>query len=239
VVCGVLFDLTGLDAMTVSEWALREGVLLDAVVHHDPADWSEDPRAIRRASVSALARRCSWPEAHSRHVAMLALRIFDQTLSEHELDPVDRELLEYAALLHDIGEHVSVDGHQRHGAYLVMNGALRGFDHEEIAMLAALVRWHRRGEAKAEDEIYGELGRPALGRVRALAAILQLADGLDRGHAQAVADVGLTFGPTLATVRLRVAPGADGELEQWGARRKREQFEKQFGREVEVPLGLD
>jgi exopolyphosphatase/guanosine-5'-triphosphate,3'-diphosphate pyrophosphatase len=236
VVCGVLFDLTGHNAMTVSEWALREGVLLDAIVHHDPADWSEDPRAIRRASVSALARRCSFPEAHSRHVAMLALRIFDQTHGEHELGSEDRELLEYAALLHDIGEHVSADGHQRHGAYLVMNGALRGFDHEEIAMLAALVRWHRRGEAKADDDIYGELDRRALPRVRALASMLQLADGLDRGHAQVIADVDVTLGSTVTTLRVTPLPGADGELEQWGARRKREQFERQFGREVEVTL---
>lgn len=232
VVCGALFELTGLDAMTVSEWSLREGVLLDAIAHHDPGDWSDDPRAIRRASVSALARRCSWPEAHSRHVAALAVRLFDETLSVHQLDPVDRELLEYAALLHDIGEHVSADGHQRHGAYLVMHGALRGFDHREIAMLAALVRWHRRGEVKGSDEHYGELSKRELTRVRRLSALLQLADGLDRGHAQVVEDLDVVVDDRGATVLVR-APG-DAELEVWGARRKRQQFERHLVEPVRV-----
>ncbi len=71
-----LFDISEL---TVSEWALREGIVLDAIGRHDPDDLSDDPRAIRRASVQSLARRCSWPEEHSRQVATLALELFDQT----------------------------------------------------------------------------------------------------------------------------------------------------------------
>ena len=112
-------ELFEVEEVTVSEWAFREGMVLDAIGRHDPADWSDDPFAIRRASVQALARRCSWPEAHSRHVAMLALELFDQLRELHGLDDDDRELLEYAALLHDIGEHVAHEGHDRHAAYLV------------------------------------------------------------------------------------------------------------------------
>ena len=73
------WSCSSFDELTISEWALREGIVLDAIGRHDPADWSDDPRAIRRASVQALARRCSWPEAHSRQVAQLALELFDQT----------------------------------------------------------------------------------------------------------------------------------------------------------------
>ena len=98
-----LFDF---DQLTISEWALREGIVLDAVGRHDPADWSDDPRAIRRASVLSLARRCNWAEPHARQVAKLALELFDETREIHGLDADDRELLEFAALLHDIGEHV-------------------------------------------------------------------------------------------------------------------------------------
>src|SRR4051794_18420558 len=120
-----LFDL---DSITISEWALREGIVLDAVGRHAPADWSDDPRAIRRESVLSLCRRCNWAEAHARQVATLALELFDQTASVHHLGDADRELLEFSALLHDIGEHVSSSGHTRHSAYLVRNGQLRGFD---------------------------------------------------------------------------------------------------------------
>src|SRR5262249_58944735 len=97
IVAGALFLATArevceFDEMTVSEWSLREGILRDAIGQHDPADWAEDPRAIRRASVQSLARRCSFPEEHSRQVARLALDLFDHTEHFHELDGTDRPM---------------------------------------------------------------------------------------------------------------------------------------------------
>ncbi len=162
-------ELFGFDEMTVSEWALREGIVLEAIGRHDPEDWSDDPRAIRRSSVQSLARRCNWPEAHSRQVAKLALELFDQLRELHGLDDDDRELLEYAALLHDVGEHVSTVGHHKHAAYLIEHGQLRGFDPEEVHMLAALARWHLRGEPKLSDELRS-LGPGGETRLRRLAA---------------------------------------------------------------------
>jgi len=225
-------DLFGVRALTVSEWALREGLLLDAIGRHDPADWSDDPRAIRRASVVALARRCSWPEPHARHVARLALALFDQTTALHRLGPEDRELLEHAALLHDVGEHIAPEDHDRHGAYLVTHGRLRGFSPDEVRLLAALVRWHRRGEPKGDDPLVGPLDDAARERVRMLAALLRLADGLDRSRRQVVRDLRVRVGPTLVVVQVQA--GTDPELEVWGARRKRDLFERVFGRDVEV-----
>ena len=107
---------------------------------HHPADWSDDPFAIRRASVQSLARRCSWPEEHSRHVATLALELFDQLRELHGLGEDDRELLEYAAMLHDIGEHVAHEGHDRHAAYLVQHGRLRGLTPAAVTELTPQVR---------------------------------------------------------------------------------------------------
>lgn len=225
------FDVFEFDEMTISEWSLREGILLDVIGQHDPADWTDDPRAIRRASVQGLARRCSAPEDHSRQVARLALELFDQTTELHGLDAHDREMLEYAALLHDIGEHVAHDGHHRHAAYLVQHGGLRGFAPEEVALLAALARWHRRGEPRATDE-FGPLGSGGEERLRKLAALLRIADGLDRSRNQAVEDIDVRVGPSLVMIRL--TRNGDAELEQWGARRKRELFEKVFRRELEV-----
>jgi exopolyphosphatase/guanosine-5'-triphosphate,3'-diphosphate pyrophosphatase len=231
-VLSTIMDLFDVDELTISEWALREGMVLDAFRHHDPDDWSDDPRALRRASVHALARRCSWPEPHSRHVALLALQLFDQTQELHRLGDADRELLEYGALLHDIGEHVAHDGHDRHAAYLVAHGGLRGFDPDEIAVLTALVRWHRRGEPKPNDDLVGELDEPTRARVRRLAALLRVADGLDRSRKQVVDGVTVRISPSLVLVRL--ATNRDPELELWGARRKRELFEKVFGRDLEL-----
>lgn len=229
---GLAFDLFEIEQMTVSEWALREGMVLDAIGRHDPEDWSDDPFAIRRASVMALARRCSWPEEHSRHVAMLALDLFDQLRELHGLDDDDRELLEYGALLHDIGEHVAHEGHDRHAAYLVHYGKLRGLSPAAVTELTALVRWHRRGDVKKDDELVGELDDDQRTRVRKLEALLRLADGLDRGRKQVVSGVTARVGPEL--VLLHVRADGDPELELWGTRRKRDLFERVYDRELEL-----
>jgi exopolyphosphatase/guanosine-5'-triphosphate,3'-diphosphate pyrophosphatase len=212
----------------VSEWALREGIVLDVIGRHDPVDWSDDPRAIRRASVQGLARRCRWPEDHSRNVAKLALELFDQTVELHGLGTNERELLEFGAYLHDIGEHVASQGHHKHGAYVVLHGQLRGFTPEEVQLLAALARWHRRGEPKATDDL------PLVdeARLAPLVALLRLADGLDRGRAAAVDHVHVRVGPSLVVVEVHA--GGDIELELWGARRKRDLFEKLFARDLEL-----
>ena len=236
IVAGSMFlasamEVFDFEEMTVSEWSLREGILLDTIGHHDPADWTDDPRSIRRASVQGLARRCSFPEEHSCQVARLALDLFDQTAELHGLGPTDRELLEYAAMLHDIGEHVAHDGHHRHAAYLVRNGQLRGFAPEEVALLGALTRWHRRGDPRADDEL-APVDPGDEKRLRKLAALLRIADGLDRSRSQAVEAIDVDVGPSLVMIRL--TSDRDTELEQWGARRKRELFEKVLNRELEV-----
>ena len=223
-------DLFGIEDMVVSEWALREGIVLDAISRRDPAEWSDDPRAIRRASVEALARRCNVADDHARHVAALACELFDHTQELHGLSSDDRELLEYGALLHDIGEHVASQGHHKHGAYLIRHGQLRGFTPEEVQLLAGLARWHRRGQPKSTDEL------PLLdeARLRPLTALLRIADGLDRSRSGTVERVDVRVGPSLAVVRITARD--DPELELWGARRKRELFEKVFGRDLKFAV---
>jgi exopolyphosphatase/guanosine-5'-triphosphate,3'-diphosphate pyrophosphatase len=226
------FDL---DGITASDWALREGIVLDAVRSHDPDDFSDDPRALRRAAVLNLAQRCNSDEVHTTHVAHLALELFDQTRALHGLGEQDREMLEFAALLHDIGQHVSRKGHHRHAAYLVENGELRGFEPSEIAFLAALVRHHRRGDPKTSETRLAALEPQDRERVRKLAAILRVADGLDRGRRGGVEDLQANVGTDL--VMLRLTATDDAELELWGARRRRELFEKVFERELELAVG--
>jgi exopolyphosphatase/guanosine-5'-triphosphate,3'-diphosphate pyrophosphatase len=229
-----IFDVFEIAAMVTSDWALREGIVLDAVRVHDPDDWSDDPRALRRAAVAGLARRCGSDIEHSQHVTVLALSLFDQTRALHQLDDWDREMLEYAALLHDIGQHVSRKGHHRHAAYLVDHAQLRGFAPDEIQFLAALVRHHRRGEIKASEPRVATLDRSARDRLRKLAALLRLADGLDRGRRGVVESLDVEVGADLVMLRLRARDNA--ELELWGVRRRRDLFEKVFERELEATI---
>ena len=240
VLLSTVMELTGLSSLTGCAWALREGMLLDAVRRHAPIDWVADPATIRRESVLALCRRCGYSAPHAEKVARLAVGLFDGTSAWHGLGPADRELLELGGLLHDIGEHISVEDHEHHSAYLIQHGRLRGFRPDEIAVLACLARFHRRGTPKASFEPFALLDERDRSRVTYLVALLQVADGLDRSHG----------GPVRSAAVLANRPGVvdvvveaddDIDLELWGLRRKRELFERVFGRRLEVggpQLGL-
>src|SRR5439155_7782292 len=203
-----IFDVFEIDEMITSDWSLREGIVLDAVRVHDPDDRSDDPRALRRAAVAGLARRCGSDLEHSQQVARLALSLFDQTSPLHGLDANDREILEYAALLHDIGQHVSRTGHHRHAAYLVEHAQLRGFEPDEVEFLAALVRHHRRGDIKTSEPRAAALDKAERDRLRKLAALLRLADGLDRGRRGIVAGVDVQIGADLVMLRVEALDDA-------------------------------
>ncbi len=228
-------ELFGFDDLTISEWALREGIVLDSIKRHDETDWSGDPRAIRHSSVLRLARGCNWDEGHSRQVTRLALDLFDQTLSLHGLAPADRELLEHASLLHDIGEHVATESHHKHTAYLIQHGRLRGFSPDEVTEVATLARYHRGGDPRPSSDGMAGVVASRRGTLARLAALLRVADGLDRGRAGAVGRIETTL--DITRVRLHVRSDDDVEIDLWGGRRKRELFERLFDRRLELVRG--
>jgi exopolyphosphatase/guanosine-5'-triphosphate,3'-diphosphate pyrophosphatase len=232
-------ELFGFDELTVSEWALREGMVLDTIRGLHPVDAAPTGVVdIRRASVEALARRCSWDEAHSRQVARLALQIFDRGQRLHRLGDQDRELLEYAGLLHDIGEHVSVLAQHKHTSYLIQHGRLRGFAPEEVLALASVARYGGRGYPKPSHKPFGSLSPKRRDRVVKLATVLRLAASLDRGRAQSVDSVAVELSG--GRLRLQVQAKGNCELEVWAASRQDPLLERVFGRRLEilgVPLG--
>jgi exopolyphosphatase/guanosine-5'-triphosphate,3'-diphosphate pyrophosphatase len=213
------------DSLTLCDLALREGLVLD-YIHRNSARIRKVERYpdVRRRSVIELGERCRyWPE-HAQQVARLALSIFDQTRSVHRLAEREREWLEYGALLHDIGVHISYERHHRHSYYLIKNGDLRGFTPEEIEVVALVTRYHRQGTPKRSHEGYGDLGRGLRRTVKTLSAIVRLAEGLDRSHAQALAGIDLYPRGKDYLARLRAA--GDVELEVWAAHRHVAPFEK-------------
>lgn len=229
-----LFDF---ESLTVGEWALREGMALDAVRRAGGGVEHLDPHAIREASVLDLARRCGWPEPHSRTVASLAESLFDQTRQLHRLDGEGRDLLRYGALLHDIGEHVSVENHAQHTAYLIEHGRLRGFDPGEVAMLACLGRYHRRGEPKSGSEAYARLRPQRRLLVDMLVPLLQVAHSLDHARTNAVSEISVTLDDE--TVRVAAVATTDADLELWAAERTRKRFERVFGRTLQFTRAGD
>jgi exopolyphosphatase/guanosine-5'-triphosphate,3'-diphosphate pyrophosphatase len=174
--------------------------------------------------VVELGERCGYNAAHARHVAQLALSVFDQTRAVHKLADREREWLEYGALLHDAGVHISYERHHRHSYYLIKNGELRGFDPQEIEIIALLARYHRQATPKKDHDGYGSLKGTLRKSVRTLAAMLRLAEGLDRSHAQVVIALDVVPRGNAYLIRLRAA--GDAELELWAAHRHGTELER-------------
>ena len=218
VLLDTILQRLGATEMTLCDMALREGLVLDYIERNQAQiDKVERYPEVRRRSVIELAERCHYSPPHSQQVAKLALALFDQTRSAHGLTDRERDWLEYAALLHDIGVHISYNRHHRHSYYLIKNGDLRGFAPEEVETIALVARYHRRGTPKRSHEGYGDLPGSLRRTVKLLGAILRLAEGLDRSHAQSVADVALL--PHNGHYLLHLRPSGDVELELWAAHR--------------------
>jgi exopolyphosphatase/guanosine-5'-triphosphate,3'-diphosphate pyrophosphatase len=220
--------------LTLCDLALREGLVLD-YINRNSARIRKIERYpdVRRRSVIELAERCGYWAEHAQQVARLALSIFDQTRSVHGLGDREREWLEYAALLHDVGVHISYDRHHRHSYYLIKNGDLRGFEPQEIEAISLVARYHRQGTPKKSHEGYGDLGGRMRTTVRVLSAIVRLAEGLDRSHAQALA--GIDLFPRGEDYLARLRARGDAELELWAAHRHVAPLE----RELEAPIRFE
>ena len=249
----------GAKEVTSCDWSLREGLILNHLRKHEAeyqaiestmaptgrsgggistagsdSDQTDGPLDVRARSVMSVARRYDYDAPHSHHVARLAKRIFDDTQDLHGMGDHERSLLEYAALLHDIGYHIAPNNHHRHSLYLIKNSEMPGFTGNEIAVMAAVVRYHRgslpkkptnaRMRREHEDLLSVERGHRTT--VIRLAAILQIADALDRSHRQLIREVRCEVAGTTATFYLE--SDNESELELWSADRKARWFREIF-----------
>jgi exopolyphosphatase/guanosine-5'-triphosphate,3'-diphosphate pyrophosphatase len=226
------------DAITLCDLSLREGLVLDYIARHRRqiarADRYPD---VRRRSVVELAERCNyWPE-HAQQVARISTTLFDLTRGTHGLTDREREWLEYASLLHDIGTHISYERHHHHSHYLITHGDLRGFEPDEIETIALVTRYHRRAVPKRRHEGYGELPKARRRVVRTLAALLRLAETLDRSHTQPLSGLALNDRGEDALLQIRTT--GDAELEAWAATRHLAPFEKLIGKPLRLEVSKD
>jgi len=221
-------ERAGAPEVVACGWALREGLLLDVAGAGSRAGRSS---GARRRSVEALAARFAGANAHGRHVARLALQLFDATRGPLGLPAVGRELLEYAALLHDVGHAIDHDRHHRHSCYLIRNAELLGFDRLEIDVIAQVARGHRKQVPKLADPELRALPPRSRAVVRALAALLRVADGLDRTQFGVVKHLTCTHAAGRTTITVDPGP-ENAELELWAAERRTDLLAKLLGRPV-------
>ncbi len=179
-------QLSGLDGFTYSSFALREGVLIDRM----PGVAQDNLHDLRRSNVLRLARSLDPDVAHAEHCTDLALQLFDRLDDIHKFGPHERELLEMAGLLHNVGLFISHSGHHKHSYYVIRHSEqLTGFSDNEIELIAQIARYHRKSHPARSHQPFVALNDLDQRRVRILAGILRIAIGLDRRHRNVVASL--------------------------------------------------
>jgi exopolyphosphatase/guanosine-5'-triphosphate,3'-diphosphate pyrophosphatase len=228
VVLAETIKLFGAPGIIVNARGIREGIVIDTLAREGRVRAKPDVMA----GVLDLCARYRFDRAHATQVTRLALSIFDQVAGPLDIDAATRPLLEAAAMLHDIGYYVAYDRHHEHTYHLVVNSTIPGLTRREQGMVAAIARYHTKSLPKPRHESWSSLEPVDRPTVRALAAILRLADGLDRGRAARVDGVDVTVGPE--EVRLLVHGASELDAELYGSAKKRDLFEESFGRRVVV-----
>lgn len=149
-------------------------------------------------------RRLEPEPEHTAHVALLAVRMFDQLGRLHSLSPEYRVLLEGAACLHDIGWPVSEGGtgHHKLSARMIRDLKWAHLTREEVDIMAQVARYHRRALPCSEHVDFHQLNRTGQRAVRSLSAILRLADAFDRSHLQQVRDLEVVIEPDIVKFTL-------------------------------------
>jgi len=240
---------SGFEQLTISAQGVRGGLFYEHFLQGDSEPLFED---VRKASVLNLAHIYRFQEQHALHIAHLTLSMLDQLpvsmldqLPEgsHLCRSVEREILWAASMLHDIGVAIDYNDHHKHGAYLILNDGLPGFlndglpgfTHREIALIALLTRYHRKGEpVLGEFERVMEPGDAR--RLLQLCALLRLAEQLDRSRDGVVRDVRLTVDVGNQWAQMELLARGDGQVALWSVLRHRDIFQQAFGLQLEVTL---
>lgn len=238
-------EALGVEELTISEFALREGVLLDAL-HRWRGGTLHHLSDLRRSSVFHLMELCDDDPDHSLQVARLVLQLHDALGARLGLGDADRELLEAAALLSNVGLFISHSGHHKHSYYVIRNSEhLMGFTDREIELIAQVARYHRKSQPSEDKHPeFAALTESDRRRVRSMAGLLRVAIGLDRNHDGAVdevdvhvVDVDADAADAVVTLQLvPVDPEADLTLERYSADHRSALLSQQLGAEVVVEV---
>jgi exopolyphosphatase/guanosine-5'-triphosphate,3'-diphosphate pyrophosphatase len=232
VVLAAIMQTAGFEEIEVSDHGLREGVFLERFLADQDEPLFED---VRGAAVQNMAQRYQDDLVHPRHVAKLSLELFDGLRIAGLADVVngaDRELLDAACLLHDIGTAVDYDDHHKHSRYLILHAGLPGFSPRELELIALIARYHRKGEPDASE--MGPLARKKDDqRLALLSGIIRLAEQLERSRDQAIAGLRVEHSNGTVTVATE-ASGEGAPVAIWSARRHADLLARVIGKKVEV-----
>lgn len=234
-----LMETLGIEELNTCDWALREGVILAYLARHASTDSATVTKLERDPSLRGALTLLDHYQSDRKHavkVATLAQQLFAALRPLHLLGGEHQRLLAAAAILHDIGYFVSHTNHNKHSAYLIQNSELTGFMASEIALIANVARYHRSSTPKTRHPYYSALPVPEQETVRKLAAILRIADALDRDHAGRIKSVSCRYDDD--TIYLTAHSTRASEATQYRIEERADLLREVFARQVELAIEL-
>jgi exopolyphosphatase / guanosine-5'-triphosphate,3'-diphosphate pyrophosphatase len=219
--------------LTISEGALREGILLDTYQKRYDIEHYHHLSRLRYNSVVNLCDVCKINMKHAHHVKNLAVQMFDGMQELLGFGDTERELLEAAALMHDIGYHIAADQHHKHSYYIIRNADLLGFTNDEKEIIANIARYHRKSHPKPKHDNFQKVPSDKRRMVATLAGILRLAEGLDRRSQQLVQSVRVVaHGSSVDILAVFNPASGQPDIEMWSAERRVGLLEAVIGKRV-------
>ncbi len=211
----LILDEIKIKELMVSDYALKEGILyrfIDDQKERIHKAMGNTARNLRAKAVRNLCEKYQYKKTHALKVSEIAQSIFDQLKPLHPFGDPAKELLRYAAMMHDIGQFINRSGHHKHGQYIIMSSGLSGFSHDEIVILGNLVRYHRKNSPTRDHFHFKVLEQKQRLMVRVLSGIIRISDHLDRGHRHLVSNVKLIISPRSIRIVVKASDVIDLEI---------------------------
>jgi len=178
-------------------------------------------------SAEGLARKYRVHRAHSAQVTRLSQILYDATTSLHQLDEHDALLLRCAAITHECGNFISTRSHQKHSHYIISHSEIFGLAQKDIALIALIARYHRKSGPRPNHPDYSDLPSHDRMRVTKLAAILRIADALDRSHSSRIGEISISIDKQKLHINLHGI--SDASPERQAMRSKSTLFQDIYG----------
>ena len=224
----------GLEKLNASHRELRDGLLVEYLSNYEGfRELQKTPT--RDRSVLHLGRSCNFDEKHAETVASLALQLFDsaKNIGLHDLSQSQKELLRYAAILHDVGDFLSFSNHHLHSDYIISNAGLFGFDQKEIQIIANIARFHRKKLPSKKALRARGLDEKVKESICVLSTFLRFAEKLDRSHSGLVKKAEfLKINKDL--IQLSFHSDSDCSFEEWSIIQNKRAFYEAFKKQLEV-----
>lgn len=219
--------------ISLSSYALREGAVFDYIQKKESLEEYHHLSNLRYDSVLTACKQFNVNFQHVEHVKMICLKLFDELQELHKLGNEARELLEAAAMLHDVGYHISLDQHHKHSYYIISQAFMPGFTIDESEVIANIARYHRKSHPKIKHENFSKLNQEKQNIVRILSGFLRIGEGLDRRQNQIVKDIRVVV--TKKNIDIFISPlieNASLDIEIWGANRRKPLMEEALNMSV-------